>query len=127
MKRDGTPQPGERCLMCGQVIPPKQGRTCGRCEKPIRRHDKFYFQGSMVFHRNCEHTQRYGFEAESTASAPEATEALCEADSTQAPAAKAAEDSNSPLGTGDGESSPGGLGEGRATVRCVPEASSAGW
>jgi hypothetical protein len=47
-------KPGERCLMCGQVIGVPSGRVCGDCHKPIARHDRWYFgpEGKPV-HRDC--------------------------------------------------------------------------
>lgn len=50
------PVPGERCIMCGQVVPPK-GRICGRCSLPILKHHKYHFEGSVVCHDDCEHPE----------------------------------------------------------------------
>jgi predicted amidophosphoribosyltransferase len=41
------------CPACGQTLPEKRGRRCSVCGQPIRGHDKFYFLGSMVQHRDC--------------------------------------------------------------------------
>lgn len=59
MKPDGRPQPGQLCLTCGQVVPDKLGRTCGTCVKPILKHHKYWFDGSIVRHRNCEKPTEY--------------------------------------------------------------------
>lgn len=49
-----SPRPGQRCLACGQVVPPPAGRTCCDCHRPIGRHDKWRFgpEGKPV-HKDC--------------------------------------------------------------------------
>ena len=50
--------PDQLCPMCGQTIR-ERGRICASCQKPIGRHDKFYFDGSTVRHRNCQEPTQY--------------------------------------------------------------------
>lgn len=42
----------------------KFGRHCGRCSKPIRKHDKYQFAGSIAQHRNCSDPQLTKLSAE---------------------------------------------------------------
>jgi len=48
----------KRCPTCGQVIK-REGRKCHGCGMPIRRHDKFFFDGSIVRHHDCANPQSY--------------------------------------------------------------------
>jgi predicted amidophosphoribosyltransferase len=45
-------KPGERCLVCGQIVPEK-GRICGRCRKHIGKHDKYHFEDGLAVHDDC--------------------------------------------------------------------------
>ncbi len=41
------------CPICQQPLPQKPGRICGRCKRPIRRHDRWHMVNSQVQHRDC--------------------------------------------------------------------------
>ncbi len=41
------------CPTCGQRLPGSQRRVCGLCQRPILRHEKYCYEGSMVRHRDC--------------------------------------------------------------------------
>jgi hypothetical protein len=145
LKRIRTICLGLYLVMRGQPEAPKPARRiCARCGKPILKHHRWsakaWLDDPRPRHWDCDYPTGEGhgkntevvevirgIEEIPTASAPETLETLCEADSSQASEAEGAEDSNSPSWSGDAESSPGGLGEGRETVRCVPEAVASGW
>jgi hypothetical protein len=132
--RDGKPD-----------LPKHPRRICARCNKPILKHNRWsakaWLDDPRPRHWDCDSPtgEPHGKNTETVeviraiveenpaASAPETFEALCEADSSQTPAAKGAEDSNSPSGCSDAGTAPGGLGEGRAAVCCMPEAVTSGW
>ncbi len=42
------------CPTCGQKLPPKERRVCGRCNQPILRGHRYGFIGSLVVHKCCE-------------------------------------------------------------------------
>lgn len=45
------------CPACGQLLPnQKRRRTCATCDQPIRRHDKYFFDGPTIHHKDCENT-----------------------------------------------------------------------
>jgi len=49
-----------RCPTCHQPWPVgKAVRICYACEQPIRRHDKWFFDGARVRHRNCANPELY--------------------------------------------------------------------
>jgi predicted nucleic acid-binding Zn ribbon protein len=52
-------EPGGLCLMCGQPLPTRKRRKCAVCGKPILKGHKYWFDGSQVKHRNCEHPADY--------------------------------------------------------------------
>lgn len=59
-RRQLTSEQQPRCLMCGQPIGPrKPSRVCGICKRPILKGHKFYFDSSMVRHRNCDRPDSY--------------------------------------------------------------------
>lgn len=41
------------CPHCKQPMPERRGRVCSECDKPIRAHDRYYFVGSSVRHKDC--------------------------------------------------------------------------
>ena len=41
------------CPACQQPLPVKGVRSCARCLKPIKRHDRWHAVGSLIFHRSC--------------------------------------------------------------------------
>jgi predicted amidophosphoribosyltransferase len=41
------------CLACHQPLPVKGSRSCARCLKPIKRHDRWHAIGSLIFHKDC--------------------------------------------------------------------------
>lgn len=42
------------CQACGQELPnQKRRRICASCEKPIKRHDKWYADGPTIHHKDC--------------------------------------------------------------------------
>ncbi len=48
------------CPTCGQKIKSTTlARICGECGKPIQRHHKFYFDGSVIKHRVCDDPESY--------------------------------------------------------------------
>jgi predicted amidophosphoribosyltransferase len=42
------------CDKCHQPLPIKRGRICADCGRPIKRHDRYHFEGSQVKHNDCE-------------------------------------------------------------------------
>ena len=42
------------CPTCGQKLPTTRKRVCGKCLMPIRRHDRWHFEGSQCLHNDCE-------------------------------------------------------------------------
>jgi predicted amidophosphoribosyltransferase len=42
------------CPACQQLLPVKGSRSCARCLKPIKRHDRWHAIGSLIFHRDCQ-------------------------------------------------------------------------
>lgn len=54
----------ERCPLCKQKVPSKSRvKTCNKCKKPIKLHDKWRFvddgDNQYVEHRNCERPTSY--------------------------------------------------------------------
>jgi predicted amidophosphoribosyltransferase len=45
------------CPTCARPWPEKRGRICSVCERPIGRHDRWSFVGSVVQHRDCNDPQ----------------------------------------------------------------------
>lgn len=43
----------ERCPCCNQIVPVKGQRACVRCQRPIKRHDRWHAVGSLIYHRDC--------------------------------------------------------------------------
>lgn len=134
-----------RFLFPAPEAPKSTRRICARCGKPILKHHRWsakaWLDDPRPRHWNCDSPTGEPFEKNTevvevirgiveenpTASTPEAAQALCKADLSQAPAASGAEGSDSPHRCSDAGTAPGGLGEGRAAVRCVPESPSSGW
>lgn len=59
MRTKVTSTDGGLCLMCGQPLPSRKRRKCNACGKPILKGHKYWFNGAIVQHRNCEQPTEY--------------------------------------------------------------------